>query len=183
LRSHWMTEMLREGHGQEHRQDTGSWVKNVMNGRADSTHLMAPSKVPGRKPKPCPISWRNKSPSTSLSRATSVRYISASSYGKKPQHTSPLGNCGQTAVIVALTSALSHRRSRFSLTQHTRRDIHPHPNMSLLLEHLPAQTAPTPNIKHERRLVLWQSEEFERSRGHLRLDRLDTRARQGVEQL
>jgi hypothetical protein len=25
LRSHWMTEMLREGHGQEHRQDTGSW--------------------------------------------------------------------------------------------------------------------------------------------------------------
>ena len=36
-----------------------------------SADLMAPSNVPGRKPKPCPISCKNKSPSTSRSSATS----------------------------------------------------------------------------------------------------------------
>ena len=34
-------------------------------------YLIAPSKLPGRKPNPCPMSCRNKSPSTSLSKATS----------------------------------------------------------------------------------------------------------------
>ncbi len=35
-------------------------------------YLIAPSNVPGRKPNPCPISCRNRSPSTSLSSATST---------------------------------------------------------------------------------------------------------------
>ena len=34
-------------------------------------NLMHPSNVPGLKQRPCPTSWRNKSPSTSLSTATS----------------------------------------------------------------------------------------------------------------
>ena len=34
-------------------------------------NLIHPSNVPGLKQRPCPTSWRNKSPSTSLSTATS----------------------------------------------------------------------------------------------------------------
>ena len=37
----------------------------------DDKYLIAPSKLPGRKPKPCPISCRKRSPSTSRSSATS----------------------------------------------------------------------------------------------------------------
>lgn len=37
------------------------------------THEMAPSKLPGRKAKPCPISARKRSPSTSRSKATSAK--------------------------------------------------------------------------------------------------------------
>lgn len=39
---------------------------------------MAPSKVPGRKPKPWPMSWRKRSPSTSRSSATSACQLGGS---------------------------------------------------------------------------------------------------------
>lgn len=82
-------------------------------------HLMAPSNVPGRKPNPCPISCKNRSPSTSLSSATSAQ-----------------------SVLLKETASGGH-------TKHARRDVHPYPDMSLFIQDLPAQSTPTAYIEDE----------------------------------
>ena len=45
---------------------------SVSSRRGEEVYLMAPSKLPGLKPNPCPISCKNRSPSTSRSSATSL---------------------------------------------------------------------------------------------------------------
>lgn len=85
------------------------------------THLMQPSNVPGLKGMPSPISARSRSPSTSLSTATSVQ--GAQRRAQRTAAALPAGRgCGGT------------------LTQHGAADVHPDPAVPLLGDVLPAQS-------------------------------------------
>ena len=56
-------------------RDAGAGCGEVsvsVSSRRGEGYLIAPSKLPGLKPNPCPISCKNRSPSTSRSSATSL---------------------------------------------------------------------------------------------------------------
>jgi hypothetical protein len=109
---------------------------------------MAPSKLPGLNPSPCPISCKNRSPSTSLSNATSTLKL----------------------------AALYIKTCAESRTQHTRRNVHPSPDVTLLVQDLTRKSGTTPYIEEKGWLVRWEIEQLESAVCHLGLNLLIPRA-------
>lgn len=94
LHSHCRTDILDDQH--------------VSNLTTVETCLMAPSKVPGLNPNPCPISCRNKSPSTSRSSATSVQSAPAIQHcGNSPSMLGATSTPTQTCPSSSRSSPLS----------------------------------------------------------------------------
>lgn len=78
---------------------TVDWVQETsILSTQTQAYLIAPSKLPGRKPNPCPISCKNKSPSTSRSNATSGSFPSiqhSAAKGRKRRFVSYLAYSAQ----------------------------------------------------------------------------------------
>jgi hypothetical protein len=119
--------------------------------RAAATDLIAPSKLPGLKPKPCPMSCRNRSPSTSRSSATSRQAVS-------------------------IRDAPARARREGAHTEHRRRDINAGPEVALAIEDLAREARAAADVEQERGRILGQIEQLERTVSHVGLNLLDTRA-------